>query len=442
MYKLSCDHTTSFELSFVRNKSPYITLSLFMIGLYNDESRGSMIANSMAYKYRWVTISLWMINHSISWIPILCIGLLLPSMASDLDMTYFQQGLIASAPVWVGTILYLPTSMYSVAFSPRLITNLSLIAGIILILVQASASVFIILFIARLAFGLPNAFREAARAQITRALFKNSEIVFVNGLTAFIITCFYFIGSLLIPTLLELTNDSWRTTLVVFGGLSFFLTTGWIIWAQKHLPQPRDIPNSFQRVGLIRNALAQRAVWIGALAFCGVHISWSAFSTFYPTLMFDRLQISLQHSALILAVEMPIAGIIGLGVGFIAKTWKQRSFLFYISGILLPCKFLLLLWTDSIPFLLVISMLGGMLWGFFPIILSLPYSIPRILNESLPVAHSFNFTSMALGVALGPAIAGALYEPLGDLGLTLIYTSLFSLTLCLSGLTIRNLNDD
>jgi len=395
----------------------------------------------MYYKYRWTTISLWMINHSISWVAILCVGLLLPSMASDLNMTHFQQGLIASSPVWVGTILYLPSSIYAVAFSPRLITNLSLIAGIILIFVQASAPVFIILFIARLAFGIPNAFREAARAQITRALFKNSEIIFVNGLTAFILSLLYAIGYLLIPTLLELTNNSWRSTFVVFGGLSFFLTTAWMIWAQKHLPQPKTIPYSFQRVNLIRNALATRTVWIGALAFCGVHISWSAFNTFYPTFMLDRHQISLQHSALILGVEMPVAAIIALGAGFIAKTWKQRSFWFYISGILLPCRFLLLLWTDSIPLLLVLSMLGGMLWGFFPITLTIPYSIPGILNKSIPVTHAFNFTLMSLGVALGPTIAGALYEPLGDLRLTLIFTSLFSLSLCLAGFAIRNLND-
>ena len=98
----------------------------------------------------------------------------------------------------------------------------------------------------------------------------------------------------------------------------------------------------------------------------------------------------------------------------------------------------MLLATDSLPLLLVIAAVNGIGFGFFPILLTVPFQLPAIGARELAVAHSIILTSFSLGMALGPMAAGLLQEPLGGLGTTLVFVSLAALTVVLSGFLLQS----
>ena len=390
---------------------------------------------------RWAIIILWMINHSLAWATVLAIGILLPSITSEFKLSYFQQGLVASVPIWLMTAFYIPSSMYSRRFAAGLITTGTVLSGILFVFLQAIAPLFNLLLAFRLVFGITIVLREPTRIQIMQALFRSREILVVNAIQAFILCTFVTLAVLTTPLLLNLADNSWRTILLIFCGISLPPIVIWVLFVPRRIGEEFSNHKSSSYLDLLKNSIGHQQLWIAGLGFFGVHISWSSFIAFYPTLMFDSYRVSLQYSSYILGLALAVSGIAGLAIGLIAHNWRKRSLYLYISGVFLPCTYILHLFTDSLPFLLAIATINGLAWGFFPICLTIAFFVRGIPANNISIAHAFMFTCLSLGLALGPIIAGSLQDLLGDLRLVLVISCLPSLGIAVVGFSIRNLDD-
>ena len=97
--------------------------------------------------------------------------------------------------------------------------------------------------------------------------------------------------------------------------------------------------------------------------------------------------------------------------------------------------------VDSIPALLAIAVAGGLAQGYWPILNSVPFYLPGIRPRESAVAVSFMMTLGTFGVAVGPALTGALQEWLGDLRLAMALVSVSPLALAVAG-SLVNIRTD
>jgi MFS family permease len=107
----------------------------------------------------------------------------------------------------------------------------------------------------------------------------------------------------------------------------------------------------------------------------------------------------------------------------------------------MPCSFIMLVLTDSLPVLLIAAVMNGLAWGYFPILLTVTIHLRGIRTKEVPVGHAFLFTNISLGLAGGPLLAGFLQDTFNNLAAVLISISLLSLSLAIAGLFVGTLTD-
>ena len=239
------------------------------------------------------------------------------------------------------------------------------------------------------------------------------------------------------PFILNAFGDDWRATLRVFGGLFVALVLLWTVLGRERVTaeyRRREMP---REAGLIRGALSYRDLWLGGFGFLGVSTAFSAFLSFYPTLMLDAYGLSLRWSGGILALGILIGGLIGLPVGYVAARWAKEKQWLAGLGLLMAGSYVGMVLTGSIPWLMAISFLNGIAWSFFPILITVPFLLPGIRPREVAVALAFTIMTTSVGTSLGPLITGYLQEGLDSLKLSLLIVSFASLTVCVAGLFLR-----
>ena len=397
------------------------------------------LTQTEAGPYRWVVIISWMISNSTSWAIVLVIGILLPSISSEFQLSYTQQGLLSSIPVWTYTVLSIPLSVWLIRYRPTTLTTVTHVLAALFVFLQASATTFAILLACRLAFGLTMAAREPTRIRLMQQWFPPREFLLVNGVTAGILSLTFSAMLVATPLFLDAFNNDWRTTLYVFGGFSTLLTILWVILGRQRVTQEDQLRNTRMEVGLLKGVLRHKELWMAGLGFLGSNLASAGFLTFYPTYMLDRYHVSLTVSGTVLALTFLVGGITSFGISRIATDWKTRANVLYLCGLAMPCSFVVLVLTDSFPLLLTAAVVNGLSWGFFPILLTVTFHLRDIRIREIPVGHAFLFTNISLGLATGPVLTGFLQDTFNNLAAVLIVISLLSISVAIAGLFVGRL---
>jgi MFS family permease len=172
-------------------------------------------------------------------------------------------------------------------------------------------------------------------------------------------------------------------------------------------------------------------------------VGWSAFLNFYPTLMLEANQVSLNWSGAILGVGILAGGIAGIALSNIVMAIGsgRRKNTIQALGVLMAVSYFAMTLVDSVPILFVISALNGIAWGFWPILNSVPFYLPGIRTREVAVGLSMVMTLASLGTVLGPSLVGILQEQIGDLGSALRIVSFAPLALTVTG-TLLHIRTD
>ena len=227
-------------------------------------------------------------------------------------------------------------------------------------------------------------------------------------------------------------------TLNIYGGVFAVLTLLWWLLGRERVTaeyRRREVPRD---AGVLMGALMHRDLWLAGLGFLGVVTAMAAFLSFFPTLMLDSYGVSLQWSGGILALATFIGGVSGLGLGYVVFITGNRNALLGLVGLLMAGSYVGMTLTGWLPLLLVLALINGITWGFWPILATVPFLLPGIRPREVAVAATFTMTMTATGMVLGPLIAGFLQDALGDLQLTLIIISMAPLFLTAVGLLLRS----
>ncbi|GIS95493.1 MAG: hypothetical protein CM1200mP22_27300 [Dehalococcoidia bacterium] len=320
--------------------------------------------------------------------------------------------------------------------SPKLLTAAAITLATLSLFLQAWAPIFIVLLIGRLLFGIGNIAQQPARALLTRQWFPSKEVIFVNGLSNVFFGLVVGGGLVLAPVILDLTDGDWRKTLRIFGFYFIGITILWLILGKtrtNEADQDIVVPNGLE---VIKGALGHRDLWIGGVGFTGATMSLGAFLAFYPTLMLEEYDISLRLSGGILALGVITGGVGGLAIAWAASTTRREGNFLQCLGILMIATNIGMILNGSVPALFILSFFNGVAWAFFPILVTVPFHLPRIRPRELAVAFAFTMMMTSLGTSLGPLFTGIIQEVSGSLKTALFMISFTSISLIIAGTTL------
>ena len=388
-------------------------------------------------RYRWTVMVVWLFSSVSSFMVLNTLGILLPAISADLDLSPSQQGLLGSASHWGNIALAIPLSWATSRLSPKWLTAATLLMATGCLFLQSWAPVFIVLLAGRLMFGISNIAQMPARALLTRQWFPPREVIYLNGLSNVLFGLVVGGGLVLAPVILDLTNGDWRATLRIFGLYFAGITLLWTLVGRERTNVADQDVVAEKGLDVVKGALGHRDLWIGGLGFAGATMSFGAFLAFYPTLMLEEFDISLRLSGVILALGVVVGGIGGIGIAWAASTHGREGNYLQVLGILMICTNLGMVLTGSVPALFVLSFFNGVAWAFFPILVTVPFHLPGIRPRELAVAFAFTMMMTSVGTSLGPLFTGYLQEGLDDLKMALFLISFTSISLILAGSTLR-----
>jgi len=388
-------------------------------------------------RYRWTVMVVWLFSSVSSFMVLNTLGILLPAISADLDLSPSQQGLLGSASHWGNIALAIPLSWATSRLSPKWLTAATLLVATGCLFLQSWAPVFIVLLAGRLMFGISNIAQMPARALLTRQWFPPREVIYLNGLSNVLFGLVVGGGLVLAPVILDLTNGDWRATLRIFGLYFAGITLLWTLVGRERTNVADQDVVAEKGLDVVKGALGHRDLWIGGLGFAGATMSFGAFLAFYPTLMLEEFDISLRLSGMILALGVVVGGIGGIGIAWAASTHGREGNYLQVLGILMICTNLGMVLTGSVPALFVLSFFNGVAWAFFPILVTIPFHLPGIRPRELAVAFAFTMMMTSVGTSLGPLFTGYLQEGLDDLKMALFLISFTSISLILAGSTLR-----
>ena len=388
-------------------------------------------------RYRWTVMVVWLFSSVSSFMVLNTLGILLPAISADLDLSPSQQGLLGSASHWGNIALAIPLSWATSRLSPKWLTAATLLVATGCLFLQSWAPVFIVLLAGRLMFGISNIAQMPARALLTRQWFPPREVIYLNGLSNVLFGLVVGGGLVLAPVILDLTNGDWRATLRIFGLYFAGITLLWTLVGRERTNVADQDVVAEKGLDVVKGALGHRDLWIGGLGFAGATMSFGAFLAFYPTLMLEEFDISLRLSGVILALGVVVGGIGGIGIAWAASTHGREGNYLQVLGILMIGTNLGMVLTGSVPALFVLSFFNGVAWAFFPILVTVPFHLPGIKPRELAVAFAFTMMMTSVGTSLGPLFTGYLQEGLDDLKMALFLISFTSISLILAGSTLR-----
>ena len=386
--------------------------------------------------YRWVLICLYLMSNVSAQMVINTLGILLPSIAEGLDLSPSEQGILGSAPFWSTILLAIPIAWLGSRLSPKWLTAITLVGCALCLFLQGWAPVFAFLLLGRLLFGIFTIAQQPARAILTRQWFPLRDVVLVNGLSNVFFGLVVGGGLALSPVILILLGDDWRGTLRIFGFYYIGLTVLWVLVGRDRVTEEFTSAESQPLLPLLRSALRYRDVWLCGAGFCGATMAFSAFVAFYPTLMLQEYDVSLRVSGLALALDVVLGGIGGLAVGYYAAVWRKEGLFLQIFGVVMVGSFIGMIATGSIAMVYVMSVINGVTWTFFPILITVPFNLRGIQPRQLAVAFSFVMMLISTGQALGPLFIGFLEEATGNLLLAMFIASFTPLSLVMAGTTL------
>ena len=379
--------------------------------------------------YGWVVVGLWLSSTLSGFVVVFNIGILLPSIAEDMGLSPGQQGLLGSAAFWGNLFLAIPLGWWTTRFSPKAVIASTLALGTLLILLQGWSPAFAVLLIGRLCFGVALLAMEPPGAALISQWFPPHRIVFVNSVANVVFSLTMGLGLLATPLILGALGGDWRMSFYVSGFLFALLTIAWLLFGRdRHRTRRQSDGDAGDRATAVssttlRTTLAHRDLLLACIGMAGAVLAWSAFLSFFPSLMLERYGVSLNWSGAFLAINLAVGGVSGMVMAFVVARTRRVNPILMLIGLSMTGGYAAMTLTGSIPLLVLFSAISGLSGAYFPLLYSVAFQLRGVTADRIPVAVATVMTAVSLGTLLGPMLTGFLQEAIGDLRLPLIIAS-------------------
>ena len=370
---------------------------------------------------------------------IFIIGILLPDISKEMDLSPLTQGLLGSSVLIANLIFCIPANLITSRFRPwRTVTLLFLgIGGAALL--QSWTPILAALFIGRVGSGLFFTSTQSPRALIIQQWIPRHRISFTNGLSFAGIDLIMGIAFLVTPQFQELAGG-WRETFFIWSMISFGLTVIWMIVGGERVNEEYDT-RARAEISNPLNALRNyKQLWIMGMGMGGSMTAQAGFQNFWPTLAEDQLGLTPAFVGLALGAMTFAAAPTDFMANAIPTLIRRRSLVLSVCGILSIISLVGMVYTTSAPLVLLFAMLKGFSFAYFPVLMIMVFLIPGIKPREIGIGMSFMETSIWGGSAIGPLLVGGLQQITGNLQLSLLICGMFPVTLLVAAfmLSVRD----
>ncbi len=391
--------------------------------------------------YRWVVMLTWTGVHVWGYVLLETIGLFLPSLRDDMGLSPVQEGWLSSSAMIGNLVLALPAGWLMSRFNPKSLSTVTFYAAAALGVLQGWSPVYGVLIAGRFLFGTVMMIREPAGTMLTKQWVPQREIVIVNSLRS-ALWGFVAVGFIAVPLVMRLLDDDWRATFYVFGVSAFALSVVWHIVGRERRSQEYASEMEAQEGTPITSIFRYPEIWLVGIGMLGISITWTAFTTFWPSFVLDEFGMSLTTSAGVISVSGMVAGVGGVAVGLAVSRVGRKKTVLWLSGILAAISSILMLHVTSLGYVMALGVINGIAWTLFPVLITIPFELKNIRPREIAVIMGLLTTAMWVGGAMGPIMAGFIQESSGDLRLALTVTSLCALVMTATGLLLPRRFDD
>lgn len=386
-------------------------------------------------RYAWVVMSLLWAMDIAATIIFFSIGVLVPVLKEDLGLSTLQIGLLGSAGFLGFGMMALPASILLTRFNPRRTILVISIAMVAVGMAQALAPNAEALLAGRFVFVLLAVSRVQLQVVFVRSWFLPRYFAPVISAEFSIRSVGQLISLAAVPPLLVLL-DGWRGFYVIIALTLLILSLLWFALGKEGKPAPSAVaisPSRGSPLGVLRR---EKALWALAVCQAGAALAFASFVTFYPAYAQERLGVSLTSIGLVMGL-FPVGSIIGsLVFGPLSQLTGRRKPFIWVSGLVLPGVYLLLVWTDSLPVAALLLLAAGMFAnGVAPIIFTIPLDL-KLSTREVVVAQGWIRTVFPIGATIGPVLVAAIERSTGSLALGLAIVSPMALSLFLGGLLL------
>ena len=400
--------------------------------------------NNEIQKYGWVVISLWLIATMFGFIMIFTLGLLLPSIAEELNLSPGMQGILGSSAFLGQAMLAIPMAWWTSRFNPVAVITSTIVLGALLLVLQGWSPSFAVLLIGRFAFGIALVTMEPPGAKLIYQWFPINKILFVNAIQNAVFGFLMAIGVMLTPVLLEALND-WRLLLYLAGAAYGFIAIVWVLLGRQNKNplesgKTEEENAKFYPATPVIKVLLHKDLVLTCIGFAAAAVVFSSFNTFFPTLANDK-GISLGWSGIILAVNFITGGILGLIMSRYFGKMPYANLVMVILIIVMIVSYTLITLTDNRATLLILVIFTGISGAYFPILYTEAFKLKGVTINRIPIAVATVMAAFGLGLFIGPLITGFLEQTTGDLQLAMIVAAQFGVLLLPAGILIRFTND-
>ena len=400
-------------------------------GLSNPERPGSEATTSLR---AWSVLLLNRTHQSTVVLSSYGLGLFLPFVQADLDLSYLEIGILQA--VWWGTpaVLLVPFSLLFARFNPNRRVLVALALMVPCLFSQGLAIGFWTLLASRFLTVLVHASMAPARPLLLRWWAAPRQYSKVTSLGLSMHSTFMAAGLTFGPIIIVVL-DSWRLAYFVQGALmaGHLLVWAALTWGARDPAQgpedeidttpEQDVPDgsdaavvdSNARPALIRSLISYPHAWLLGVVMLWLSASWTTVLTFLPTILETNRGISVSSGSVLFGFLYYI-----LIPGALVGSWIFNHITNRRLMVLLPAVLNLLATVGAVlagnEVLAALALTGmGIAWVFVPAMEILPFEFRNIRTREVSVIAGLVQTFGAVGFGAGPVIAGALAQMSGSL---------------------------
>ncbi len=344
------------------------------------------------------------------------LGIFLPFISADLDLTPLQAGLLQGVWWITAAVAVLPFGIWFSRFRPVPMNLVSLLLVTPFLFAQGLAFNFLSLFLARFFAALFHMIGLAARPLLFQQWAVRRQYTLINavGLSqhSLLLAVAVSAGALLITAL-----GSWRLAYFVQGAFLVAQTLIWLAAARESRAPAREMKEAFRsaRQTPLSALKTYPQGWIIGVVMFSLSATWTAIVTFLPTLLLEDRGIPLSLGGALLGFLY--YGLIpgALAGSYVNRRASNRRLLLTMPAFLNVLFALGISLTSDIAPLAVLITGLGLVWIAVPALEMLPFEFEGITPREVTAVSALVVTLSALGFAAGPMITGTVAQFTGSL---------------------------
>ena len=357
------------------------------------------------------------------------LGLFLPDINDDLKLSPAEQGLLGSSLLVANVVFAIPMGWWVSRFRPWRTAAVAFVAASGLIALAGGAPGFGVLLLSRMGLGIVLQACQSPRNILIIQLISKRRFGLANGFTVAIVDVLMGAGTILIPFLLGWLGG-WRQTMFMWAGVVLVSALLWLALGKDGgRPGSRGRGEGEEEGTPIRSVFKYREVWFICLGMFGMLLARLAFGNFWPRFVLEEHGIDVQTAGVLMGIGTFAMAPAELGVVAISFFARHTTSVLLACGVGQALAYIGLISTDSFPLLVLLWIVGGVMFSFFPILITRVFNLPGITPREVAVASATVFTALWGGGAVGPLLVGFVEETAGDLRLGLFISAFTPLAL-------------